>query len=131
MLDPRPLLMMENKIITKRSLEVDEEQFRVASDANNNNVKFDDNNNNNIVDKSSESKIFKVNGIAKDIETENKEEIYDYFGIKFKAPIKWVNTISISLFHLAGVCAIIYVLINYKSIPLMTVAWGKENFIRE
>ena len=60
--------------------------------------------------------------------TENfKEPLYDYCGIKFRAPIKWVNAISIIIFHLVGTCALLYLLYRGLLIErLYSVAfWGE------
>ena len=74
--------MMENKIVTKRCLEVVDDRAGYTSDAKKNVKVLDDNNN------VSEAK-------CSEKEAKDEEPMYDYLGIKFKSPVKWINTISI------------------------------------
>jgi hypothetical protein len=52
--------------------------------------------------------------------------LYEYLGIKFEAPIKWVNSISIIILHALGVYGLfIYPFKAY----ICTTLWGKFTWI--
>ena len=78
---------------------------KVASDPNNN---FDEN-------------PVKNGKISENVEEE--EKLYDYFGFKFRSEIKWVNVISLAILHIAGVYAILRLIVD-DSLPRYTTLWS-------
>lgn len=82
-----------------------------------NNVK--DNNNNQTV---SGQKVSSSTNSYDNVENKATDFLYEYFGLKFKSPIKWTNTIAIVIVH----AIFLYAFLTYplKS-TLLTTMWGK------
>lgn len=56
------------------------------------------------------------------VESKATNFLYEYFGIKFKSPIKWFNSVAIIILHIIGTYGLIYYI--FKVTPL-TILWGK------
>lgn len=82
-----------------------------------NNVK--DNNNNQTV---SGQKVSSSTNSYDNVENKATDFLYEYFGLKFKSPIKWTNTIAIVIVH----AIFLYAFLTYplKS-TILTTMWGK------